>query len=144
MHALGGKLSNAWGPNDAPGNVANWVLNWHDFYREGMQTDLTGPETGSVAIRRGHFGLRYYFRGECRRVDFRGVPRDSSRLQARLLLETRSESESAGDLPAEALGACAETILAGVLAPPQWDQREKGTGFRVVKVVDSRSGSDSQ
>jgi len=55
-HAVGQKLSNAWGLYDVAGNVMQWVWDWFNAFPSGTRQDWTGPGDGANrVIRNGSY-----------------------------------------------------------------------------------------
>jgi formylglycine-generating enzyme required for sulfatase activity len=50
--------ANPWGFFDMHGNVYEWTADWYAVYSSGVQTDPTGPASGSYGVIRG--GSRYH------------------------------------------------------------------------------------
>ena len=52
-HAVGGKKDNGIGIHDMSGNVWEWCQDWYGDYPEGLETDPTGPQSGTGRVLRG-------------------------------------------------------------------------------------------
>ena len=50
---LGNYAANPWGFFDMHGNVWEWTADWYGTYSSGVQTDPTGPASGSNRVTRG-------------------------------------------------------------------------------------------
>jgi len=77
---VGTKLPNELGIYDMSGNVLEWVGDWYAIYTEGLQTNPTGPTSGSYRVFRG--GSWNYGGRKCRvsdrDYDYRGGPGGSN------------------------------------------------------------------
>ena len=67
-HRVGTKSANELGLYDMSGNVLEWCSDWYGDYSSSLQTNPTGPTTGSYRVLRG--GCWYNFAQFCR-VAFR-------------------------------------------------------------------------
>ena len=52
-HAMGTKAPNELGIYDMTGNVMEWVSDWKGSYSSGVQTNPTGPDSGTYRVNRG-------------------------------------------------------------------------------------------
>ena len=63
-YIVAGKKANALGLYDMSGNVWEWCNDWYGSYSSGVQTDPTGPSSGSGRVLRG--GSWNYYATSCR------------------------------------------------------------------------------
>ncbi len=133
--AVGSFEPNAWGLYDMHGNVGEWVWDWYGNYETDVQTDPTGPASGTRRVYRG--GGWNDFAKNLRSAYRATLPPDNSSFNLGLRL-VRNAGNGSGSVESSSAQANGQTDGNSLIAYFSWGGNTRG----IATEIQSQTGAE--